>query len=284
MADSGLFRTNRAGYRRSLSAPGFALPPGTCDCHIHVLGPYDRYPLLETGTVDPPEAVLDAYRRIVMPLGVERVVVVQPSMYLFDNRATLEAVAALGEQARAVVVTDPAIDRAGVRALHRQGARGVRLQRAASGGLGFEHLERIAALVGPLGWHLQLWIDARELPELLPRLRRLDLPLVFDHVAKIQPDSGEDEAGFQALLALLAEGRAWVKLGNPLHDVTAARATALFRANPRQVVWGSDWPHVAFRAVIADEGRLLADLAAWFPDAADRQAVLADNPTRLYFA
>lgn len=281
---TSLFRTNRAGYRREVSAPGFRLPAGTCDCHIHVLGPYDRHPLLETRTVSPPEAPLEAYRRIVMPLGVERVVVVQPSMYVFDNRVALQAVAELGDRGRAVVVVDPAVSEAELLALHRQGARGVRLQKVAAGGLGFEHLEAIAARIAPLGWHLQFWIDARELPDLLPRLRALPLPVVFDHAAKILPDSGEEEPGFHALLELLGSGRAWVKLGNPLHEVGAARARALFRANPGQVVWGSDWPHVAYRPVIADEGRLLADIAAWFPDDGDRQAILVDNPTRLYFA
>jgi len=283
MSQAALFRTNKAGYRRQVADPGYVLPRGACDCHIHVLGPYDRHPLLETATVDPPEAPLAAYRRIVMPLGIERVVVVQPSMYRFDNRVTLGAVAELGDRARAVVVIDPEIDDAGLQDLHRQGARGVRLQKVATGGLGFDQLERVAARVAPLGWHLQFWIDARDLPDLLPRLRRLKLPLVFDHAARILPDSGEDEPGFRALLGLLAEGRAWVKLGNPLHDVTVGRARALFAANPGRVVWGSDWPHCAWRAVIADEGRLLADLAAWFPDPDQRRAVLADNPARLYF-
>jgi predicted TIM-barrel fold metal-dependent hydrolase len=283
MSQSTLFRTNKAGYRRQLADPGYRPPSGTCDCHIHVLGPYDRHPLLETRTVDPPEAPLEAYRRLVMPLGVERVVVVQPSMYLYDNRATLEAVAALGPAARAVVVVAPEVTAAELAVLHRQGARGVRLQKVAKGGLGFEHLETIAAKVAPLGWHLQFWIDAREVPDLLPRLKRLPVPMVFDHAAKIEPDSGQDEPGFHALLDLLAGGGAWVKLGNPLHQVTQARARALFRANPERVVWGSDWPHCAWREVIADEGLLLADIARWFPDEADRKAVLAENPDRLYF-
>ncbi len=283
MTQAALFRTNKAGYRRSLANPGYRPPPGTCDCHIHVLGPYDRHPLLETGTVDPPEAPLEAYRRLVMPLGVERVVVVQPSMYRYDNRPTLEAVAALGEAARAVVVVDPAVTAAELQTLHRQGARGVRLQKVAKGGLGFEHLESIAAKVAPLGWHLQFWIDAREVPELLPRLQALPLPIVFDHAAKILPDSAENEPGFQALLELLAGGQAWVKLGNPLHEITQARARALFQANPARVVWGSDWPDCVGREVIAGGGLLLAELAAWFPDEAARRKVLVDNPARVYF-
>lgn len=284
MTAAALFRTNKAGYRRDLSDPGFRLPPGACDSHIHVLGPYDRHPLLETRTVDPPEAPLEAYRRLVMPLGIERVVVVQPSMYIYDNRVTLGAVAALGEAGRAVVVVAPETTERQFVALHAQGARGVRLQKVAQGGLGFEHMEAVAAKVAPLGWHLQFWIDAREVPDLLPRLRRLPLPVVFDHAAKILPDSGEAEPGFDALRGLLAEGKAWVKLGNPLHEVTEGRARALYAANPDRVVWGSDWPHCAWRERIAEEGRLLADLAAWFPDETARRKILADNPARLYFA
>lgn len=283
MSQAALFRTNKAGYRRELADPGYRPPPGTCDCHIHILGPYERHPLLETRTVDPPEAPVEAYRRLVMPLGVERVVVVQPSMYVYDNRATLDAVAALGDRARAVVVVAPEVTAAQLEALHRQGARGARLQKVARGGLGFEHLESIADKVAPLGWHLQFWIDAREVPDLMPRLKRLPVPLVFDHAAKIEPDSGEGEPGFHALLDLLASGKAWVKLGNPLHEIAQGRARALFRANPERVVWGSDWPHCAWREAIADEGLLLAEIARWFPVEADRNAVLAGNPDRLYF-
>ncbi len=279
-----IVRTNRAGPRRQQSAPGFVLPSGSCDSHLHVLGPYARHPLLVTRSVEPPEAPLEAYREAVWPLGIERVVVVQPSVYGTDNACLLEALAALGPAGRGVAVIEPALSDAALEALHRQGVRGVRLQAVVAGGQSLEQIEAVAQRIAPLGWHLQLFLDAATLPPLMPLLRRLAVPLVFDHMAQVHADSGEDEPGFQALLALLATGRAWVKLGHCYHAAPANRAQALFAANPRQCLWGSDWPHMAeMKGGIPDEGLLLARLGAWFPDPAARRAILAENPARLYF-
>ena len=279
-----VIRTNKAGPRRRMSDPGFALPAGTCDTHIHILGPYDRHPMLVTSTVAPPEALVEDYRSTVMALGVERAVIVQPSVYALDNRCTLEAVAALGDKARAVAVIEPGITDAELAALHRGGVRGVRLQSVAAGGQSPDLYEAVARRIRPLGWHLQLYVDARSLPPILPLLRSLQVPLVFDHMAQIDSESGEDEEGFRALLGLLAEGIAWVKLCHCFYLPRPARARALFAANPARALWGSDWPHMAeLPPEIPDEGQLLSRLADWLPDAAARKAVLADNPDALYF-
>lgn len=279
-----VIRTNQAGPCRRMSDAGFALPPGSCDTHVHVLGPYERHPLLVTSTVAPPQATLDDYRSTVMSLGIGRVVVVQPSVYGLDNRCTLEATAALGDRARAVAVIDPEIGEAELAALHRAGVRGVRLQAVAAGGQSPALYAAVARRIRPLGWHLQLFVDARSLPPMLPLLRGLGVPLVFDHMAQIDSESGEDEAGFHALLGLLAEGLAWVKLSHSFHVPRPARARALFAANPHRALWGSDWPHMAeMRPEVPDEGQLLARLAEWLPDPAARRTVLVDNPEALYF-
>jgi predicted TIM-barrel fold metal-dependent hydrolase len=279
-----VIRTNHAGPRRRASDPGFVLPPGACDTHVHILGPYDRHPLLVTRMIEPPAAPLEDYLATARPLGLARAVIVQPSVYASDNRCTLEAIAALGPAARGVAVIGPEVSDEALAALHRGGVRGVRLQAVAAGGQSPDLYAAVARRIAPLGWHLQLFLDARALPPILPLLRGLGLPLVFDHMAQIDSASGEDEPGFQALLTLLAEGLAWVKLSNSFFVPRAERARALFAANPRRCVWGSDWPHMAeMEPAVPDEGQLLARLAAWFPDPAARQAILAENPDALYF-
>lgn len=278
-----VIRTNKAGPRRRMSDPGFALPPGACDTHIHIVGPYDRFPLLVTRTVEPPPSTVDDFIATVLPLGVERAIVVQPSVYATDNRCTLEAVARLGKAARAVAVIDPAIPDAELAALDRAGVRGVRLQSIAAGGQSPDLYEAVARRIGPLGWHLQLFVDARSLPPILPLLRGLGVPLVFDHMAQIDSESGEGEPGFRALLDLVAEGIAWVKLSNSFFVPRKERARAIFAANPRRALWGSDWPHMAeMDPEVPDEGQLLARLAKWFPDPAARKAILSENPAALY--
>ncbi len=279
-----VIRTNEAGPRQRMSDPGFALPAGACDSHIHVLGPYDRHPLLVTKSLTPPAAPVADYQATVMPLGIARAVVVQPSVYGSDNGCTLAAVATLGSAARGIAVIEPGLPEANLLALHRGGIRGARLQAVAAGGQSPDLYAAVARRIKPLGWHLQLFIDARDLPPILPLLRGLGVPLVFDHMAQIDSASGEDEPGFAALLELLRDGLAWVKLSNSFFLPSPARARALFAANPARSLWGSDWPHMAvMEPTVPDEGQLLARLAAWFPDPAARRAILADNPEALYF-
>ncbi len=279
-----VIRTNHAGPARQPRTHGFTLPPGACDTHIHVLGPYDRHPLLVTRMLEPPPATAEDFRDTIMPLGIQRAIVVQPSVYATDNRCTLEAVSILGAGARAVAVIEPDIADAELAALQAAGVRGVRLQSIAAGGQSPDLYEAVARRIRPLGWHLQLYVDARSLPPILPLLRGLGVPLVFDHMAQIDSESGEDEPGFAALLDLLREGLAWVKLSNSFYVPRPARARALFAANPSRCLWGSDWPHMAeMDPEVPDEGQLLARLAEWFPDPAARRAILADNPDALYF-
>ena len=139
-------------------------PPGACDCHIHVYDP--AYPLAASATFKPPHAPVDAYRAVQRALGLQRVIVVQPTGYGFDNRCTLEALAQLGTNARAIVVIAPDTPDAELRRLHALGVRGVRFMMisGAGGVLPWDALEPLAARIAPLGWNINLQLDGRELP------------------------------------------------------------------------------------------------------------------------
>jgi predicted TIM-barrel fold metal-dependent hydrolase len=265
-------------------------PAGACDCHAHVFAPLELAPMVPERGYTPPPASLEDFRAMHRVLGIERAVIVQPSVYGTDNRVTLEAIAGYGPQCRGVAVVDPAIGAEELAAMHRAGIRGVRFNLSFAGGLGLESLETIAAMIAPFGWHLQLLLDARELPELSPRLARLPVALVVDHMGHMRVDHGLDHAGIRALLDLVGSGRAWVKLsgqyritvaGPPYADV-APLARALIAANPERAVWGTDWPHPAHEGPMPNDGDLLDGLLEWAPDEALRRAILADNPARLY--
>lgn len=283
MSGTPALRTNPDGFRRDVRPPRTPPIPGTCDCHMHVVGPYAAYPLRETRSFTPPESTLDDYRATALTVGIDRMVVVQPSFFGTDNACTLDSVARMEGRARAVVVVDPGIADDALQAMHDRGARGVRLQMVAAGGLSLDNIERVADRIRLLGWHVQLYLDARRLPDLAGRLRRLPVDVVFDHMAHVEPDSGVDEEGFRILLDLLAGGRAWVKLSNALFPACADRARRLIAANPERALWGSDWPHVAYGGAPPDDGALLDALADWAGDEATRRRVLVDNPTALYF-
>lgn len=278
-------RTNVSGFNPHVTKPAFALPTRSCDTHMHILGPFDRFPLRVTKNLNPPEAALCDYRKVQIETGLSRFLVVQASSYGNDNSCALDAVARGNGNGRAVVAIDPDISDEELRSLHNAGARGVRLHNIVAGGVGLDKLEAIADRIRPLGWHVQLYVDASSLVELEPRVQKLDIPVVFDHMAHIDATSTLNDPGYAVLKRLLRSGAAWVKLSNALFPASGERATDLFKANPERVMWGSDWPHVAFSSgPTPDDGVLLNALADWLPKDRDREQVLALNPAALYFS
>jgi D-galactarolactone isomerase len=271
--------------------PRLQAPRGSCDCHMHFYDTEDVYPLAPTAEFLPPPARVADYRALQARLGLQRVVVVQPSSYGADNRCTLDAVAELGpDVARAVVVVQPDATDDELQRLTDAGARGIRFHMLRAGVLPWDVLEPMAARVGAFGWHVQLQLDGRELPGRLAMLERLPCRLVVDHVGKfLEPVAPEHEA-FRCLLRLLESGRVWVKLsapyetsrvGPPGYDDVSRLARALVAAAPERMVWASNWPHPG-RKERPDEAVLLDLLLDWAPDDAVRRRILVDNPADLY--
>ena len=163
--------------------PKLKAPAGACDTHMHI---YDRrFPKAPTAKIDAPDASVSDYLKIRSRLGVERNVVVQPSTYGKDNRCTLEAMAAIGPSARGVAVVDETVSDAELERLTRLGIRGIRFFMLPGGPLPWEILETMASRVAPFGWHVQLQLDGRSLPDHEAMLKQLAATLVIDHVGKI---------------------------------------------------------------------------------------------------
>lgn len=282
------------------------LPTGSCDCHMHVFGPPERYPGAPERSYDPREKSLDEYEALAGGLGFERVVFVQPSAYGTDNSCLLASLKLRPQTARAVVVIDGSHDRGALDALHRQGVRGVRLNlmtpRVTDGEAARSRLEEAARQIEGLGWHIQIYADLQIVRIVAPAVRMLGVPVVFDHMGGATGTGGVGTPGMAELLSLLAEGKCWVKLSGA--DIATGRnsdfsgatpfAEAMVGANDRQLVWGSDWPHLvhqsagigdhappaAYRPV--DEAALLRFLRQWAGGEARWQRILVDNPQRLY--
>ena len=278
------------GPRATTSRPDWQPPPGGVDCHMHIFGPYGRYPLSPGRSYTPPEASIAQYRAMLDTLGLHRTIIVQPSIYGTDNAVTLDAVAAIGPtRARAVVVVDDSFGPDALADMAARGACGVRFNAVSGNGTPLAQLEALAARIAPLGWHLQLYTHAAQLPELEPILAHLPVPVVLDHMGGCKAADGLESPAFQALLRLLRTG-AWVKLsgyrssaGHPYADV-APLARALIAAAPERCLWGTDWPHPSLASPedVPDDGHLLTLLGQWAPDAAHRRAILVDNPACLY--
>lgn len=270
----------------------FDLPRDSCDCHAHVFGPATRYPYAPARAYTPPDAPLGDYLAMLDALGLDRGVLVQPSVYRSDNSCLLDALSAAGGRLRGVVEIDPrTLSDTTAEAWTRLGVCGLRMNMAVAGGLPLADMEAIAARLAELGWHLDLIVDRVErLAEIAGRLRGLPVPLVVEQMGRVKGGQPLETPGFQALLSLLREGKTWVKLSHAYHISTAGPpysdtlpfARALAETALDRIVWGSDWPHPMLDGPMPNDGELLDLLAAWLPDPLQRQAVLADNPARLY--
>ena len=280
-------------------APRLKTPEGACDCHAHVFGPAARFPYAAERSYTPPDAPLAKYLAMLDALGFARGALVQGSAHGRDNSAMLDALAAEPARLRGVAVADSRTPKAELRRMRDTGVRGLRFNHFFrggklhyGGGVGLDEARKLAPTMAELGWHLQLWIDVKDLPETIPLLKPLGLEVVIDHMGRTDAGAGTGTPGFQSLLRLLGEGGCWVKmsgahrLSNAWPDYAEARPfhEALLRANPDRLVWGTDWPHPRIEGEMPNAGRLLDLFNEWTPDAALRRKILVDNPARLYFS
>ena len=184
-----------------------------------------------------------------------------------------------------------------LRRWHDIGVRGLRFNhffRGGSlhyrGGVPLRAASALAPMMADLGWHLQLWIDVKDLPDIVPLLRQIGLPVVVHHMGRTDAIAGTGSPGFQDLLRYLGNGACWVKLSgahrvsqrSPGYEDARPFHEALVRTNPERLVWGSDWPHPRMEGEMPDAGLLFELFHAWTPDESTRQRILVANPARLY--
>ena len=269
----------------------FTPPPNACDAHCHVFGPARRFPFAPNRAYTPPDAGVEAFQSLQHRLGLSRAVLVQASCHGTDNAALVDALARGQGRYAGVAMVDESFALDDLRRLHDAGVRGARFNFVRHlGGGDFGAFERIAERVAPLGWHMVVHLDAKDLPDTAGILRRLPCPFVIDHMARVRATDGLDQAPFQALLELMADERAWVKVcgaervsadGHPPYGDVVSYARALIAAAPDRVLWGTDWPHPNVRHM-PDDGDLVDLLAEFAPDESIRNRLLVANPEHLY--
>lgn len=276
------------------------LPPGACDCHVHIIGPRPDYPMVEARHYTPPEARTAELRAHLVRLGLTRAVIVQPSVYGIDNRCMLDSLLALGGNARGIAVLQETVDDGEIDRLDAAGVRGVRINLESASLRDPQAMAMLldawARRIARKGWHLQVYADLQVIAAAAGLLRRLPVPVVFDHFAMIPAGASPDDARVQAVLGLLRDGLAYVKLSAPYRlagdGAVPDLARRLVETRPDRLLWGSDWPHTnreAGKAAhevsgyrVIEPARMLADLHAWLPGTGLQRQVLVDNPARLY--
>ncbi|HXM80550.1 MAG TPA: amidohydrolase family protein [Burkholderiales bacterium] len=270
-----------------------------CDCHAHVCGPQSRYPYAANRLYTPHDALPADFRHMLDTLGVERGVLVQPSIYGTDNRALLDALAQDPDRLRGVAVVPFDIEAPEIERLHALGVRGVRLNivdlkeekgQEGKGRLPLEPLKALAARIKPFGWHVEFMMHVDEFPDLDRQFAGFPVDLVFGHLGYVSTSKNAAEPGFRALLRLMREGKAWVKLTAPYRLTTGAMpypdvlpfAQALVETAPERLLWGTDWPHVFIKTALPEDRALLELFKRWVPDERLQRRILVDNPAALY--
>lgn len=289
------------------SAPRTALPPRSCDCHVHVFDPA-RFPYAPQRTYTPGTATVADLLVFERTLGMEHVVLVQPSSYGTDNRCLLDGLRQLGpHRARGVAVVDPLrATPAQIDALHAAGVRSLRLnfevQGESSPDKARAALRQALEMVADVRWSIQLHADLAVIASLAADIRQADTPIVLDHFAGLKAERGMAQPGFATVLSLLRDGAPLhVKLSapyrasrHPQYTDLAPYIEALVAAAPHKLVWASDWPHTGssasrsgdlsrvepFRGI--DSGQVLDLLRQWIPDDRAREHIMVRNPARLY--
>ena len=267
----------------------FTVPRGAVDTHAHVIGLPPDYPFMPGRSYTPPEATARDYIAMLDATGMTYGVLTQVSVHGTDNRLMVDALRAHRRRLRGIAVIPLDCPETEREALKDAGVVGLRINVLYGGGIGFEQVESYASLCREMGWHLQFLVDARQLPELAPRLSKLPVQFLIDHMGHFPTTCGIEDEGFKTLVSLVRDG-AWVRLsgayrntveGPPYRD-TIPFAHNLVAAAPDRCVWGSDWPHVANWGVMMGVSDLLDLLADWVPDSTLRNRILTDNPQRLF--
>jgi 2-pyrone-4,6-dicarboxylate lactonase len=283
------------------SPPTVALPAGTVDAHCHVFGPGAVFPFAPERKYTPCDASKDQLFALRDHLGVSRNVIVQATCHGADNRAMLDAVRAAGGRARGVATVRPDVSDAELRALDDAGVRGVRFNfvRRLVDAAPTDELATIAQRIAPLGWHVVVYFEAADLPELEDFFGALPTPVVVDHMGRPDVTRPVDGPEFARFLRFVERNDVWTKVSCPERltvtgppavdgernayvDVVpfARRVVTEF---PDRVLWGTDWPHPNLTDHMPDDGLLVDHVPHIAVTAEQRQKLLVTNPMRLYW-
>lgn len=280
--------------------PSFVPPPNSCDTHFHVFGPPEEFPFAPTRQYTPPAAPLEHYFHMTEVVGIQRGMVVQPSVHGLDNSVTLAAIKNSNGRFLGVARIDDKTPTSELERLTEGGIRGVRfnLLDRPQGNVDLDVFDRAVERAAEFGWSIDLHIDAKNLLAQEKRIRALPASVVIDHMARVNPAAGLNQPGFQLLLELLRDNKFWVKItgadklcktnvrsyyGLPFVDVIPF-ARAVIAVAPERVLWGTDWPHSNnfSPGKTPNDGDLLDLLAEFAPDEKIRRKILVENPVVLY--
>ena len=275
--------------------PDYLPPEGAVDSHCHVFGPAADFPFAPERKYTPCDAGKDELWALRDYLGIARNVIVQATCHGTDNRALVDALENSGGRARGVATVGKDIDAAELQHLHAAGVRGARFNfvKRLVDKLPHEELKIVADKIALLGWHVVIYFEAGELDEISDLITSLPTIVVVDHMGR--PDVTQSVHGpqFQRFVRLMEEHKNfWSKvrcperlsqLGPSTYSDVVPFSSYLVERFPDRVLWGTDWPHPNMKSHMPDDGALVDMIPRVARTSELRQALMVDNPTRLYW-
>ena len=281
-------------FHPSPKKPDFSPPSGAVDAHCHVFGPAEKFPFAPQRKYTPCDASKDQLFALRDYLGFSRNVIVQASCHGRNNDALVDALNSAGDLARGVAVISPDISDDELKIMNEAGVRAVRFNfvKRLVDATPKEVFLKIADRIAKLGWHIVVYFEAPDLKELIPFLKQLPTIVVVDHMGRPDVSKPLDDENFQRFVSLLAENdNFWTKVscperlsnfGPPYEDVIPFSRALVDRFTDR-VLWGTDWPHPNMKSHMPDDGQLVDLIPKIATDEQKQQALLVDNPMRLYW-
>jgi 2-pyrone-4,6-dicarboxylate lactonase len=274
------------------SKPKLRLPAGACDAHVHVFGPRARFPFAEGRRYTPSDAPKELLFKLHERLGIQHCVIVQPACHGMDNSVTVDAIAATDQAYKGVALVPATISDTELKRLDAAGLAGARFHYMThlAKGPGIDEVIAFGKRLANFGWHLQIHTEGERIVELASAIKRSPVPVMIDHIGRIDASRGLDQPAFRALLALMQDKNVWIKVsgtdrvtrqGPPYADAVPFARKLVAEFGDR-VVWGTDWPHPNHAGPVPDDGLLVDILAEIAPSEAARQLLLVDNPQRFY--
>jgi 2-pyrone-4,6-dicarboxylate lactonase len=278
------------------SKPAFQVPRGAVDTHCHVFGPGNIFPYASQRKYTPCDASAAQLFALRDFLGFERNVIVQATCHGADNRALVDALQRSERRARGIATIESTVTDAELDALDAAGVRGVRFNfvKRLVDTVPHETLAAIAARIAPRGWHIVIYFEAAELPELYDFIASLPTPVVVDHMGRPDVAKPVEGAEFDLFIRLMREHQnIWSKVscperltksGPPNYEDVIPFARRLVEIFPDRVLWGTDWPHPNLKSHMPDDGRLVDFIPRIATTPELQRKLLVDNPMRLYWS
>jgi len=277
-------------YWEEVQTPTLKLPSLSCDAHCHIFGPAEKFSYASDRSFTPVDAPKEKLFALHKKLGIERCVIVQSALHGFDNAVVVDAMQARPGEYLGVALTSASVTLDELKNMYQKGFRGVRFNFMAhlKNSDSMEDILELTKRLEPLGMHLQVHFSSDLIHDLAPQLQQSAVPVMIDHISRVDATKGAEHADFQKLLHLLDDPKFYVKVSGvdridkvPPYDQGVALAKTLVDRFTEKCVWGTDWPHPNHHHMPHDE--ILLDSIARIADSENKiKHIMVSNPEKFY--